>query len=100
MVALTAGCEEIEVEKESEPEKHVSYKDLKVQAVSFATSQALPQKETSPLEDIILDYAKRYKGEVEVARCADELNVQPEEVTGALKSLGSKGVIQIQRWQT
>lgn len=98
MVALTAGCPEIEVQTEGEPEKQAAYRDL--QGVSFTINQASPPEETSPLEDIVLDYAKRYKGEVDVTRCADELNVPPEEVTKALKSLGAKGVIQIQRWQT
>ena len=98
MVALAADCPEIEVQKECEPEKSAPFKPLEVQAVSFVKGQPLPQEETSPLEDIVLDYAKRYKGVVEVGRCADELNVQPEEVSKALKNLGSKGVIQIRRW--
>jgi hypothetical protein len=100
MVALTADCSEIEVPKEAEPEKHTTYRGSEVETVSLTNAPPLPEEETTPLEDIILDYAKRNKGVVEVSRCAEELNVKPEEVSRSLKSLGAKGVIQIQRWQT
>ncbi len=98
MVALAADCPEVEVQRECETEKPGSYRPLEIQTINFAKSQPLPQEETSPLEDIVLDYAKRYKGMVEVTQCADELNVQPEEVSRALKNLGSKGKIQLRKW--
>jgi len=93
MVALAATCstsEEVE-RQEGEPPTYVTYKDLELQRVSF-TIQC-----KSSLEDAILQYAKECQGEIDVDKCALDLNVPSDEVVSALESLGTKGKITIQR---
>jgi len=93
MVALAATCstsEQIECQ-EGEPPTYVTYKDLELQRVSFTIQRK------SSLEDAILQYAKECKGEIDIEKCALDLNVPSGEVVNALESLGTKGKITIQR---
>jgi len=89
MVALAATCSEIREEKG--PQTYVSYKDMELQRVS------LKIRESSPLEDMMLEYAKKSGGQIDIARCAFELNVPPEEVEKTLECLGAQGKIKIER---
>jgi division protein CdvB (Snf7/Vps24/ESCRT-III family) len=89
MVALAATCSEVREVKE--PQTYVSYKDMELRQVSFRI------QESSSLEDIVLDYAKKNEGKIDVARCALELNVPPKEVEKALENLGARGKITIER---
>jgi len=93
MVALEATCstsEKVE-HQEGEPSTYVTYKDLELQRVSLTIERR------SSLEDAILQYAKECQGEVDVDKCALDLNVPSDEVLSALESLGTKGKIAIQR---
>jgi len=91
MIALAAACSEAEVCEPSEPPTSLSYKDMEMQSVSFAVQRS------SSLEDIVLGYAERHKGEIDVAQCALELNVPYEDVMEALESLGARRKIKIER---
>jgi len=93
MVALAASCstsEQVE-HPEGEPPTYVTYKDLELQRVSLTIQRK------SSLEDAILQYAKECEGEIDVDKCALDLNVPSEDVVNALESLGMKGKITIQR---
>jgi len=93
MVALAATCSTSgQVEhQEGESPTYVTYKDLELQRVSLTIQRK------SSLEDAILEYAKECKGEIDVDKCALDLNVPSDEVVNALESLGTKGKITIQR---
>jgi len=89
MVALAATCSEIR--EEEGPQTYVSYKDMELQRVS------LKIREASPLEDTVLEYAKKRGGQIDVTQCAFELNVPPEEVEKTLERLGTQGKIKIEQ---
>jgi len=89
MIALTASCSEVCEQKE--PQTRLSYRDVELQSVSFRIQRS------SSLEDTLLEYAKRYKGVIDVDRCALELNVPSQEIKRALENLGARGKIEIRR---
>ena len=89
MVALTATCSEIC--EEERPQKYVSYKDMELQSVS------LKIRESSSLDDTLLEYTKKRGGQIDVTQCAFELNVPPEEVEKTLERLGAQGKIKIEQ---
>ncbi len=92
MVALSVSCSEVvEHDEKGETQKYVSYKDMKLRGVSMATQTS------SSLEEVILDYAKKRNGEIDIKQCALQLNIPHEEVLKALEDLGEKGKIQIKR---
>ncbi|MGQ9459841.1 MAG: Snf7 family protein [Candidatus Bathyarchaeaceae archaeon] len=89
MVALAATCSEICEEEGSQ--KYVSYKDMELQKFS------LKIRESSSIEDTVLEYAKNRGGQIDITQCAFELNVSPEEVKKALDNLGEQGKIMIEQ---
>ena len=89
MVALTASCSE--VCEQREPQTFVSYKDMELQRVSLTV------QETSSLDDMVLEYAKKSQGQIDITQCALELNVPYGEVEKALEKLGAQGKIKIER---
>lgn len=89
MVALTASCSE--VCEQREPQTFVSYKDMELQRVSLTI------QETSSLDDMVLEYAKKSQGQIDITQCALELNVPYGEVEKALEKLGAQGKIKIER---
>jgi hypothetical protein len=92
MVALSVSCSEVvERDEKGETQKYVSYKDMKLRGVSMTTQS------NSTLEDVILEYAKKCNGEIDIKQCAIQLNISHDEVLRALENLGAKGRIQIQR---
>ncbi len=92
MVALSVSCSEVvEHDEKGEAQRYVSYKDMELRGVSMAT------RSSSSLEDTILEYAKKCNGEIDTKQCALQLSIPHDEVLKALKKLGAKGKIQIQR---
>ena len=89
MVALAATCSEIR--EEERPQTYVSYKDMELERVS------LKIRESSSLEDTILEYAKNREGQIDVTQCAFELNIPPIEVEKTLEKLGAQGKIKIEQ---
>jgi len=97
MVALAAVCsqsagQETEISEDGEfsSQSLLSLKNIEVQKVSLTL-------ERSRLEDIVFEYVKKQKGEIDLIRCSKELNIPCQEVKNALKSLGKKGKIMIKR---
>jgi division protein CdvB (Snf7/Vps24/ESCRT-III family) len=92
MVALSVSCSEVvERDEKGEPQRYVSYKDMELRGVSMTTQP------NSSLEDTILEYVKKSKGEIDIKQCALQLNIPHDKVLKALENLGAKGKIQIQR---
>ncbi|MFB0501090.1 MAG: Snf7 family protein [Candidatus Bathyarchaeia archaeon] len=89
MVALTASCQVHKPERK--PQEYFSYKDLKMQSVSLTI------KQSSSLENALLDYVKKSKGEIDAVQCANELNVPFNDVVETLEKLGQEGKIKIQQ---
>jgi hypothetical protein len=52
--------------------------------------------EKPSLEEVLLDYVRKSKGEIDMTRCSDELKTSHEEVEKALQNLGTKGKIRIE----
>jgi len=50
-------------------------------------------------EELVMDYIERNNGDMNVARCAKELNMPQDQVLRVLESLKRKGKIKIQQWQ-
>jgi division protein CdvB (Snf7/Vps24/ESCRT-III family) len=90
MVALTASCQEVHEPKRKNQE-FFSYKDVELERVSLTI------KQSSSLENALLDYAKKSKGEINVVQCAKELDAPFNDVVEALEKLGQQGKIKIQR---
>lgn len=93
MVALTASCSQTagEAEEESQDSSPTlfSYKKAEIQEISLTV-------EKPPLEDVLLDYVKKTKGEIDLTRCSVDLKASNEEIEKALESLGTKGRIKIE----
>jgi len=93
MVALSASCSQTagEAEEESEDSSPTlfSYKKAEIQEISLTV-------EKPPLEDVLLDYVKKTKGEIDLSRCSVDLKASNEEIEKALESLGTKGRIKIE----
>ena len=85
-VALVASCSEAYEQRDSQD---YVYKDMELQRLSLRIQRS------SSLEDRVLEYAKRCKGQLDVAQCAVELNVSSRDVEKALESLGAQGKIEI-----
>lgn len=89
MIALTASCSGVEVCERKDPQKKVTYKDVRMKDLSFTINKSV-------IEETLLEYVKRCEGEVDVSQCATELNVPSEEVKKVLETLNKKGKIKIQ----
>jgi hypothetical protein len=85
-VALTASCSEAYEEQDSQD---YVYKDMELQRLSLRI-----QRKAS-LDDRVLEYAKRCKGQFDIAQCANELDVSSGEVEKALENLGAEGKIKV-----
>jgi len=92
MVALTASCAEATAVRRTDVghETTLTYRDLKLDRVSVHVSRS------NGLEDIILEYIRRREGEIDIARCAFDLNLPYEEVANTIRRLSEEGRIAIQ----
>jgi len=84
LVALSADGSEIYVD-----EKEATFTD-KGSTETFDVSSFL-------LEELVMDYIERNNGEMNISRCAKELNLPPAKVNEALQILSRKGKIEIQQ---
>lgn len=80
-VALAASCSEAYEEEDS---RDYVYKDMELQRLSLRI-----QRKAS-LEDRVLEYAKKCKGQFNIAQCASELDVSSKDIEKALESLGAQ----------
>lgn len=85
MVALTTGCSSTVGDQEQTSKTYVELKRL-----------SLTVEHSSSLEDMVLEYAKRHEGRVDVMQCALELNASPRDVEKALEKLGAQGRVEIE----
>ena len=85
MVALTTGCSSTVGDQEQTSKTYVELQRL-----------SLMVKHSSSLEDMVLEYAKKHEGRVDVMQCALELNASPKDVEEALEKLGAQGKVEIQ----
>ncbi|UCE43834.1 MAG: Snf7 family protein [Candidatus Bathyarchaeota archaeon] len=85
-VALAASCSEAYEQGDSQD---YVYKDMELQRLSFRI------KRSASIEDLVLEYAKRCQGKLDVAQCAVELNASSRDIEEALESLGVKGKIKM-----
>jgi len=94
MVALAATCsqtvgqETVETEVVSS-QNLFSLKETELQEVSLKV-------EKLPLEDVLFEYIKKSKGEVNLMQCSVELDASYDEIEKALQGLGAKGKIRIE----
>lgn len=85
MVSLTTGCSSTVGDQEQTSKTYVELQRL-----------SLMVKHSSSLEDMVLEYAKKHEGRVDVVQCALELNASPKDVQEALEKLGTQGKVEIQ----
>jgi len=91
MVALAATCSQTIGQKTVEIETVASqnlfsFKKAEVQEISLKV-------EKPALEDVLFEYVKKSKGEVDLMQCSLQLNASCEEIEKALQDLGTKGRI-------
>jgi division protein CdvB (Snf7/Vps24/ESCRT-III family)/predicted CopG family antitoxin len=91
MVALAATCSQAvgqeTVETETVSSQNLfSFKKAEVQEVSLKV-------EKPSLEDVLFEYVKKSKGEVDLMQCSLQLNASYDEIEKALQDLGAKGRI-------
>jgi len=94
MVALAATCsqtigQETVEAGDTSSQNLFSYKKAEIQELSLKV-------EKPSLEEILLDYVKKSKGEIDLMHCSLELDAPYKEVEKALRSLGAKGKIRIE----
>ncbi len=94
LVALTATCSEATSEETVQTENFSSHnlfslREAELQEVSLKV-------EKPSLEDVLLEYIKSRKGEVDLMQCSVELNASYSEIEEALQSLGDKGKVKIE----
>ena len=95
MVALATACSQtvgrqtIEENVGNSSQNLFSYKDAEIQEVTLKVEKSL-------LEDALLEYAKKSKGEIDLTQCSLELETPYAEIEKALESLGAKGKIKIE----
>jgi hypothetical protein len=96
MVALAANCSqaiggEVEDSGENSSQTLFSFKKAEIQQISLKVENEKPC-----LEDVVLEYVKKSKGEIDLARCSADLETSYDQVEKALESLGAKGKIRIE----
>jgi division protein CdvB (Snf7/Vps24/ESCRT-III family) len=95
LVALAAsnsqatGYETVEEISRDQSKTLISYKKAEIQEISLKV-------ERPSLEDVLLEYVRKCDGEIDIARCSDDLKIPRLEVEKALESLASKGKIKIE----
>lgn len=87
---LASSCSEETRQVERPVESYVSYEETDSRHSSFATQRS------SSIEKWVLAYARKNSGEVDVSRCASELNVLSKDVLEALEVLNAHGKIKIE----
>lgn len=94
MVALAATCSQTINQETDETEdassQHLfSYKKAEIQELSLKV-------EEPSLEEVLFEYVKKSRGEIDLMRCSVELEASYKEVEEALRRLGAKGKIKIE----
>lgn len=95
MVALAANCsqtigqETVDESDGNSSQTLFSYKKAEISEISLKI-------ENPQLEDVLLEYVRKSKGEIDIARCSVDLDTSYEDVVKALENLGAQGKIKIE----
>jgi len=95
MVALATNCsqtigqETVDESDGNSSQTLFSYKKAEISEISLKI-------ENPPLEDVLLEYVRKSKGEIDIARCSVDLGTSYEGVVKALENLGAQGKIKIE----
>jgi division protein CdvB (Snf7/Vps24/ESCRT-III family) len=94
LVALTASSSQVIGSKTADQigsdslQTLFSYKKSEIKEISLTV-------EKPAIEDKLLEYVRKCKGELDLTRCSSDLKTSNEEIEKALENLGTKGKIQI-----
>jgi hypothetical protein len=66
-----------------------SYKTSEIKEISLSV-------EKPSIEDMLLEYVRKSRGEIDLTRCSNDLKTSNEEIEKALETLGTKGKIKIE----
>jgi len=72
----------------------ISYKKSEVKEITLEVKQPIPKQQT--LEEFLLEYIRKRKGEIDLSECSNELNSSNEEIERALENLGTQGKIKLE----
>ena len=95
LVALSTNCSQTighktvdNIGKESS-QTLFSYKTSEIKEISLTV-------EKPSIEDMLLEYVRKSRGEIDLTRCSSDLKTSNEEIEKALETLGTKGKIKIE----
>jgi division protein CdvB (Snf7/Vps24/ESCRT-III family) len=95
LVALSTNCSQVigrktvdNIGKESS-QTLFSYKKSEIKEISLTV-------EKPSIEDMLLEYVRKSRGEIDLTRCSTDLKASNEEIEKALETLGTKGKIKIE----
>jgi len=95
LVALSTNCSQTighktvdNIGKESS-QTLFSYKTSEIKEISLTV-------EKPSIEDMLLEYVRKSRGEIDLTRCSSDLKASNEEIEKALETLGTKGKIKIE----
>ncbi len=93
LVALSASSSDLHgnktEEKEDSSQTVISYKKSEIKEITMKVKQP-------SLEDVLLEYVRKSKGQIDMSRCSNELNTSNKEIERALENLGTQGKIKIE----
>ncbi len=93
LVALSTSSSEMlghkTEKKEDSSQTVISYKKSEIKEITMKVKQP-------SLEDVLLEYVRKSKGEIDVSRCSNELKTSNKEIERALENLGTQGKIKIE----
>jgi len=72
----------------------ISYKKSEVKEITLEVKQPITKQRT--LEEVVLDYVRKYNGEIDLSQCSNELNTSDKEIERALENLGTQGKIKLE----
>jgi len=93
MVALATASSEAHEQIENPTEGYITYKGTESREISLT----IRQPPSFSIEDGVLNYIQKNKGEVNVMKCAEELNILSKDVLKALEMLNAQGKIKIEQ---
>lgn len=95
LVALTTnssqviGRKSVEENMKDSSQTLFSYKKSEIKEIQLTV-------ENSSLEESLLEYVRKYNGEIDLRRCSNDLKTSNEEIEKTLETLGNKGKIKIE----
>lgn len=93
LVALSTSSSEVLGQKSKEKldssQTVISYKKSEIKEITMKVKQP-------SLEDVLLEYVRKSKGQIDMSRCSSELNTSDKEIERALENLGTQGKIKIE----